>query len=80
VATQIIYASCIPGLRTLQTGIFIAVYLRDTFLWETMRCHIPHERIIRYKSGSKSLPGLWKTNQPPSKPLATRDKADRGKH
>jgi hypothetical protein len=78
VPTQINSASCVPGLRTLHAGIFIAVYLRDTFLWETMRCHIPQERIIRYESGSKSTPGLRKTNQPLSRPLATRDRAERG--
>lgn len=64
VATQVISASCILGLRTLHAGIFIAVYLRDTFLWEIMRCYMSQEGIIRYESGSKSLPGLRKTNQP----------------
>ena len=65
-------------LKILQNGIFIAVYLRDTFLWETIQSHTPQERIIRYESDSKSLPGLRKTNQPLSRPLATRDRADRG--
>lgn len=78
VATQVISASCFPGLPTLHAGILIAVYLRDTLLWEIMRYHFPQEGIIRYESGSKSLPGLRKTNQPLSRPLATRDKADGG--